>query len=40
MLTRKAEPSGASARRGLLEQLAEALYEASLRRTLKSIKTH
>jgi hypothetical protein len=40
MLTRKAESSGASARRGLLEQLAEALYEASLRHTLKSIKTH
>ena len=40
MLTRKVESSGASARRGLFEQLAEALYEASLRRTLKSIKTH
>jgi hypothetical protein len=40
MLTRKAESSGACARRGLLEHLAEALYEASLRRTLESIKTH
>ena len=40
MSTRKAEFSGASVRRGLLEQLAEALYEASLRHTLKSIKTH
>ena len=40
MLTRKAVSPGACARRGLLEQLAEALYEASLRRTLKSIKTH
>ena len=40
MLTRVAESSVASARRGLLEQLAEAIYEASLRRTLKSLKTH
>jgi hypothetical protein len=40
MFTRKAESSGACARRGLLEQLAEALYEASLRYTLKSVKTH
>ena len=40
MLTRKVESSGAAARRGLLEQLAEAIYEASLRHTLKSIKTH
>jgi hypothetical protein len=40
MLTRKVESPGASARRGFLEQLAEALYEASLRHTLKSIKTH
>jgi hypothetical protein len=40
MTTRKAEFSGASERRGLVEQLAEAIYEASLRRTLKSIKTH
>ena len=40
MLTRKAESSGACARKGLVEQLAEALYEASLRNTLKSIKTH
>jgi hypothetical protein len=35
MLTRKVESSGACARRGLLEQLAEAIYEASLRHTLK-----
>jgi hypothetical protein len=40
MLTRTAESSGASARRGFLEQLADAIYEASLRRTLKSLKTH
>jgi len=40
MLTRKAESSGATARGGLLEQLAEALYEASLRHTLKCIRTH
>jgi hypothetical protein len=40
MLTRKVESSSASARRGLLKQLAEAFYEASLRHTLKSIKTH
>jgi len=40
MLTRKVESPGAHAPKGLLEQLAEALYEASLRRTLKSIKTH
>jgi hypothetical protein len=40
MLTRQAESSGAPGRRGLLEQLAEALYEASLRHTLKSIKPH
>lgn len=40
MLTRKVESSGACARRGLLEELAEAIYEASLRHTLKSIKTH
>ncbi len=40
MLTRKVESSGACARRGLLEQLAAALYEASLRHTLKTIKTH
>jgi hypothetical protein len=40
MLTRKVESSGASTRRGLFEELAEAFYEASLRHTLKSIKTH
>jgi hypothetical protein len=40
MLTRRAESQGALARRGLMEQLAEAIYEASLRHTLKSIKTH
>jgi hypothetical protein len=40
MLTRKAESPGALPRKGLLEQLAEALYEASLRHTLKSIKTN
>ena len=40
MVTRKAECPGASERKGLLEQLAEAIYEASLRRTLKSLKTH
>jgi len=40
MLTRKAECPSASERRGLMEQLAEAIYEISLRRTLKSIKPH
>ncbi len=40
MLTRKVESSGACARTGLLKQLAEVLYEASLRHTLKTIKTH
>ena len=40
MLTRKAESPGATAPKGLLEQLAEALYEASLRHTLKTLKRH
>jgi hypothetical protein len=37
---KRLEPSSAPARRGLIEWLADAVYEASLRRTLRSIKTH
>ena len=31
---------GARARKGLIERIAEAIYEASLRRTLRSIRAH
>lgn len=34
------ERSGVCPRRGLIERIAEAIYEASLRRTLKAIKAH
>jgi hypothetical protein len=34
------ERSGAHARKGLFDLLANAVYEASLRRTLRSIKAH
>jgi hypothetical protein len=30
----------APARKGLIERIAEAIYEASLRRTLRGIRTH
>ena len=36
----KPECSRTSARKGFFELIAEALYEASLRRTLKGIKVH
>jgi len=31
---------GAHARRSLIERIADALYEASLRRTLRAIRAH
>jgi hypothetical protein len=34
------ESSGASTRKGLIGWLADAIYEASLRRTLRAIKAH
>jgi hypothetical protein len=37
---RRPERSGAPAPKGLIGWLADAIYEASLRRTLRSIKTH
>jgi len=41
MFTRtRPEHSCASARKGWFERIAEALYEASLRRTLKGIRPH
>jgi len=37
---KRLERSSAHARRGLFDRLANAIYEASLRRTLRSIKAH
>ncbi|MGB8548747.1 MAG: hypothetical protein WCD82_11220 [Xanthobacteraceae bacterium] len=37
---KRLERSGADARKGLIGWLADTIYEASLRRTLRSIKAH
>ena len=37
---KRLERSGAHARKGLFDLLADAIYEASMRRTLRSIKQH
>jgi hypothetical protein len=37
---KRLERSGAHARKSLFDRLANAVYEASLRRTLRSIKAH
>jgi hypothetical protein len=37
---KRLERSDAHVRKGLFDRLADAIYEASLRRTLRSIKAH
>ena len=37
---KRLERSGAHARKGLVDLLADAIYEASMHRTLRSIKQH